>query len=61
MIAGMKNIDGYVSKDSLYRLISKIRLQDFMITQEQANFICEKIAELPNALEDEDDDKRQGN
>ena len=61
MIAGMKNIDGYVSKDSLYRLISKIRLQDFMITQEQANFICEKIAELPDELEDEDDDKRQGN
>lgn len=57
MIAGMKNIDGYVSKDSLYRLMSKLRLQDSIISEEQANVICNIIAEMPDELEDEDDDQ----
>lgn len=57
MNAGMKNIDGYVSKDSLYRLMSKLRLQDSIITEEQANVICNIIAEMPDELEDEDHDK----
>ena len=45
-----QNIDGYVSKDNLYRLMSKLRLQDAIITEEQAHVICEKIAELPDEL-----------
>lgn len=53
----MKDIDGYVSKDSLYRLMSKLRLQDSIITEEQANVICNIIAEMPDELEHEDDDK----
>lgn len=57
----MKDIDGYVSKDSLYRLMSKLRLQDSIITEEQANVICNIIAEMPDELEDEDDDQSQGN
>lgn len=42
----MKNIDGLVSKDSLYRLMSKLRLQ-LVITEEQARIICEEIADMP--------------
>ena len=55
--SGLKDIDGYVSKDSLYRLMSKLRLQDSIITEEQANVICNIIAEMPDELEDEDDDQ----
>ena len=46
----LENIDGYVSKDSLYRLMSKLRLQDRIITEEQARVICDKIVELPDEL-----------
>lgn len=42
----LKNIDGIVSKDSLYRLMSKLRLY-LVITEEQTRIICEEIAEMP--------------
>lgn len=41
----MTDIDGYVSKDDLYRLISNIK-NDISLSQEQVNKLCESIASM---------------
>jgi hypothetical protein len=41
----MTDIDGYVSKDDLYRLISNIK-HDISLSQEQVNKLCEAIAAM---------------
>ena len=41
----MTDIDGYVSKDDLYRLISNIK-NDMSLSQEQVNKLCESIAAM---------------
>lgn len=41
----MTDIDGYVRKDDLYRLISNIK-NDISLSQEQVNKLCEAIAAM---------------
>jgi hypothetical protein len=42
-----ENIDGYVTKDDLYRMISRFRGSS-KIDAEQANELCEAVKALPN-------------
>ena len=41
-----KDIDGLVTKDDLYRLMSKLKMQS-ILTEEQVNIICEEIVKIP--------------
>lgn len=43
----MENIDGYVTKDDLYRMISHFRTS-LKINPEQAHELCEAVKALPN-------------
>ena len=43
----LENIDGYITKDDLYRMISHFRTS-FKITSEQAKELCEAVKALPN-------------
>ena len=44
----MKDIDGYVTKDSLYRLISRIKHNpDIAVDNTTCNIIIEAISDMP--------------
>lgn len=43
----LENIDGYVTKDDLYRMISQFRTSS-KINPEQAKELCETVKALPN-------------
>lgn len=46
----MKDIDGYVTKDNLYRLISRIkRNPDFVIDDKTCDIIIEAISDMSKA------------
>ena len=47
----MKDIDGYVRKDDLYRLISCIKQDpDIVVDFKTCAIIVEAISDMPNAL-----------
>lgn len=44
----MKDIDGYVTKDNLYRLISRIKYNpDIVVDNTTCNIIIEAISDMP--------------
>lgn len=46
----MKDIDGYVTKDDLYRLISRIKYRpDIVVDNTTCNIIIEAISDMPKA------------
>ena len=49
----MDNIDGYVTKDDLYRLISKLKMQ-MKLDQDQVHSLCEAIKDMPAEYPDDD-------
>ena len=44
----LENIDGYVTKDDLYRMISRFR--GSLLTQKQTQQLCNAIKDVPNRL-----------
>lgn len=44
----LENIDGYVTKDDLYRMISRFR--GSLLTQKQTQQLCKAIKDTPNRL-----------
>ena len=56
----LENIDGYVSKDSLYRMLSNFRTMN-MLTEREQDMIRQlalKIKDMPNEIEPEKEVKR---
>ena len=51
---GLENIDGYVSKDSLYRLLSNYRMTNILTDREQSILreISIAIKDMPNKKEE---------
>lgn len=47
------NIDGYVTKDDLYRLISKLKMQ-MKLDQDQVHNLCEAIKNMPAKYPDDE-------
>jgi len=56
----LENIDGYVSKDSLYRMLSNFRKKNLLTEHEQdmLSEISEEIKNMPNEIEPEKEVKR---
>ena len=56
----LENIDGYVSKDSLYRMLSRFRTMNILTEHEQDMLrqISEEIKNMPNEIEPEKEIKR---
>ena len=53
---GLENIDGYVSKDSLYRLLSNYRMTNELTDRERSILeeITMAIKDMPNKKEEEE-------
>jgi len=57
----LENIDGYVSKDNLYRMLSNFRTINMLTEREEDMLrqIVMKIKDMPNEIEPERSDKSQ--
>ena len=53
MMDELENIDGYVSKDNLYRLLSNIRMRNVLTEKEQdlLRKILVAIKDMPNEID----------
>lgn len=51
-MADLENIDGYVSKDSLYRLLSTYRMTNILTDREASIVESRKAAEMLQAMKE---------